>query len=183
MWKASNRKDELRMITAEFKIREIDYEQSFSSLFPAVLKKCGEMEKENLLIHQKIGDAAGTFAEKFGGGIFRHIAAGSANLAANAFVNIMPDGVERRMISMMEREESKGKLLSWAAGRLKNKGVCLELEDLSFMQMNRKGADEAQSEIGKKEKLEISWDLKEELLDAAAEYLKSLLNESGWNTD
>ncbi|RGZ01773.1 hypothetical protein DXA13_00110 [Clostridium sp. AM58-1XD] len=287
MQKSSDGEAKIQMIHGEIKISEIDYEQSFSSLFPAVLNKCAKMETTNLLVrfqkkmgedsitavlgilellpqrrksellcrlvmfygqelavltnrflekdelgrnfkigdismiqdeeerlllclqdvkvdynglmqselvHQKIGDAAGRLAEKLGGSIFRHIAEGSVNLAANAFVNMAPDGVEKSIISIMEREEVKEKLLRWAEEKVQKKGICLWLEDLSLIQGDtdyagnadvadrERSENEMKQEIFQKGKLEIPWELEEELLDAAAEYLKSLLKERGQNT-
>ncbi|MCI8371003.1 MAG: hypothetical protein HFI75_01120 [Lachnospiraceae bacterium] len=259
------------MIHAWITIKEINYEKSFASLFPMVMKKCNEMEQPNLAIRflnkmgnasmtamigilncmeekyknelvfsiveqyctelpamlntrlqkdevgrnihiggldlvkdengylafvvrnvqvdysglvknntvkQKIGDFANGAVKKTVFGKFdflSKIAKDGAGLAVEAAVAAAPNTVEKKVLDMMNKKESKYKLLVMVQQELEAKGIFLKLKDFMFTKEELFLKSEQNAEETKGRKFKLSPELEEGILDAVAGYLKSLL--------
>lgn len=148
---------------------------------------------QNDRVQQKIQDFAGAKAAKIGGSsVFQLLAANSVSAAAKFAANRMPDEVEKMAISVMEKPENKKRILNLAEQAMEKNGLCVKLEDISFRQAdasreNVRAAGESAAtsenapagEGGKTERglegLELSSQLEEEILNAAAEYFKEIV--------
>lgn len=136
---------------------------------------------KNDVVKQKISDYASKAVKKsiFGGiDLLQKIAADGVNYAAEVAVGIAPKEVEKKVLSVMDKEENKGKLLQMAEQVLEEKGLCIKLEDFVFMQLEDSDAQSgSDAESVEERKFELSPELEEKLLDAVAGYLKMLLGE------
>lgn len=136
---------------------------------------------KNDTVRQKIGDYASEIVKKskFGGGeLLQRIAAGGASLAAEVAAEIAPQEVEKKVLSIMNKAENKGRLLKMTEQVLEDKGLCLKLEDFIFVQENAQEIQDSvdgKSEKGKK--FELSQETEEGLLNAVVGYLKCKLEE------
>jgi len=136
---------------------------------------------KNDTFKQKLGDYASGLVKKSklgGGELLQKIAAGGASLAAEVAAEIVPREVEKKVLSIMNKAENKGRLLKMAEQVLGEKGLCLKLEDFTFVQENAQDSQGFVAEEGEKErKFELSPETEEGLLNAVAGYLKMLLEE------
>lgn len=135
---------------------------------------------KNETIKRKIGDYASKSVKqsKLGGlDLLRKFAADGANLAAGVAAELVPQEVEKKVLSVMNRDENKGKLISMAEQVLKERGLFLKLEDFAFVQEKNPGLRDADMENAKAEKFELSPETEEGILDAVAGYLKILAGE------
>ncbi|MDO4325065.1 MAG: hypothetical protein Q4E24_03355 [bacterium] len=153
-------------------------------------------------VQQKIWDFAGAKAPKIGGSsVFQLLAANSVSAAAKFAANRMPDEMEKMAISVMEKPENKKRILNLAEQAMEKNGLCVKLEDISFRQADASGENVRAAEKtaqcaaagestevsenaptgegGKRERglegLELSSELEEEILNAAAEYFKEIV--------
>lgn len=130
---------------------------------------------KNDTVKQKIGDYAGKTVKKtiFGGSeALRKMVESTAGSVAEFAVGVAPNEVEKKVLSVMNKEENKNRLLPITEQVLAEKGLSLKLEDVVFVQ---NGSAAGSLETGK---FELSGELEEELLDAVARYLKMLLEHS-----
>lgn len=136
---------------------------------------------KNDTVKQKIGDFANQAVKKsvFGKIEFiQKIAADGAGIAAEAAVTAAPNAVEKKVLSIMNKEENKEKLLKMAGQVLEEKGLCLKPEEFVFTQEEFFSAQDDQIvENARDRKFELSPELEEGLLEAVAGYLKTLLEE------
>lgn len=135
---------------------------------------------KNDAVKQKIGDFANQAVKKTVFGKFdflSKIAKDGAGLAAEAAVAAAPQAVEKKVLSMMNKEENKQKLLVMVGQVLEEKGIYLKLADFVFTQEEIFIESEQVVEEEQEQKFELSPELEEGLLDAVAGYLKSLLGE------
>lgn len=132
-------------------------------------------------VKQKIGDYAGETMKKtiFGrSDVLRKVVEGTAGSVAEFAVRTAPDMTEKKLLSVMNKEENKKRLLHMAEQALEERGLCVSLEDFAFVQeMSSEIQGEAVVEDAKERKFELSPALEEELLSAVAKYLKILLKE------
>ncbi len=136
---------------------------------------------KNHKVKQKIRDYAGKAVKKtiFGGiNILQKAAADGAGMVAEVAAGVAPKEVEKKAVSVINQEENKSRLLEMAEQVLKERGLCVELADLVFVQevfdtmWDGVIVDEA-----KEKKWELSAELEEGLLDAVTGYLKGILKE------
>lgn len=136
---------------------------------------------KNDTVKQKISDYAGKSIKKtiFGGSdVLQKVVEDTAGSMAEFAVGIAPDMTEKKVLSVMNKEENKIRLLHMAEQVLKERGLCVGLEDFVFVQEMVSGIQgKAIVEDAKERKFELSPVLEEELLGAVAEYLKILLKE------
>lgn len=134
---------------------------------------------KNDTVKQKIGGFVGKAISKtmFGeSDTLRKVVEDTAGPVAKFAVGMAPDMAEKKVLSVMNKEENKNRLLHMAEQALEERGLCVGLEDFVFVQETGSGIqDRADEEDAKERKLELSTELEDELLDAAAEYLKRLL--------
>lgn len=137
---------------------------------------------KNETVKQKIGDYAGKTIKKtiFGGSdTLRKVVEDAAGSVAEFAVGVAPDMTEKKVLSIMNKEENKNRLLHMAEQVLEERGLCVGLEDFVFVQEMPSGIQgEAVVEDAKERKFELSPALENELLDAVAGYLKALLENS-----
>lgn len=142
---------------------------------------------KNNSVKQKIGDYAGKTIKKtiFGGSdTLRKVVEETAGSVAEFAVGVAPDMAEKKVLSVMNKEENKNRLLHMAEQVLEERGLCVRLEDFVFVQeMCSEIQDKAVVEEAKERKFELSPALEEELLNAAAGYLKMLLENSVSESD
>lgn len=136
---------------------------------------------KNELVLQKIGDYADKAVKKTAWGkkfdLLGKVAADGAGLVANVAAGMMPNELEKQVLAVMRREENKGRLMKMAEEALAERGLYLSLKDIVFVQ--ELAADRGREEVPveEKQKLELSPELANELTDAVAWYLRSLLQE------
>lgn len=133
---------------------------------------------KNDTVKQKIGDFAGNAIRKtrFGASdTLLKVVKETAGSVAEFAVGAAPDLAEKKALSVISGEENKGRLLHMAEQVLKEKGLCVSLEDFAFVQEAFPGRQgEVIVKDAKEGKFECSPALEEELLDAVAGYLKML---------
>ena len=136
---------------------------------------------KNDTVKQKIGDYAGKKIKKtiFGGSdVLRKVVEDTAGSVAEFAVGAAPDMAEKKVLSVMNKEENKNRLLHMAEQVLEERGLFVGLEDFAFVrEMVSEIQDKAVVEDAKERKFELSPVLEEELLGAVAGYLKILLKE------
>jgi len=137
---------------------------------------------KNETVKQKIGDYAGKMIKKtiFGGSdVFRKVVEDTVGSVAEFAVGIAPDMDEKKVLSVMNKEGNKNRLLHMAEQVMEEKGLCVGLEDFVFVQEMVCGIQgKTVVEDAKERKFEFSGELEEELLDAVAGYLKMLMENS-----
>lgn len=137
---------------------------------------------KNETVKQKIGDYAGETIKKtiFGGSdILRKVVEDAAGSVAEFAVGVAPDMTEKKVLSIMNKEENKNRLLHMAEQVLAEKGLYVGLEDFVFVQEMPSGIQgEAVVEDVIERKFELSPELEDELLNAVAGYLKTLVENS-----
>ncbi len=158
-----------------------DYDGRLTLIGRDIKVDYGSLAK-NDTVKQKIGEFANHAVQKtaFGGiSSIRKVVADGAGLAAEVAAGVVPKAVEKKVLSVMNKEENKGRLLPMAEQVLDEKGLSLKLEDVVFMQEESSALQSVSTvESEKERKFELSGDLEEELLDAVAGYLKMLLENS-----
>lgn len=136
---------------------------------------------KNDTVKQKIGEFANEAVKKSIIGkidLLQKAVANGAGIAAEVAAGIAPKEVEKKILSVMNKDENKWKLLRMAEQVLAEKGLCLILEDAVFTQEDSSALQAVPAqETGKERKFEMSAELEEELLDTVARYLKMLLKE------
>lgn len=134
---------------------------------------------KNDTVKQKISDYAGKAIKKtmFGGSdMFRKVVEDAVGSVTEFAVGVAPDVAEKKVLSVMNKEENKNRLLHMAEQVLEEKGLCVGLEDFVFVQEMVSGIQgKTVVEDAKERKFGLSKELEEELLDAVAKYLKMLL--------
>lgn len=135
----------------------------------------------NDAVKQKIGSFAGKTVKKsiFGGfDLLQKAVEEKAGAVAELAVGVAPQMVEKKLLSVMSKEENKDRFLHMAEQVLEERGLCVKLEDFVFVQET---FAEIQGEVivreAKERKFELSPALEEELLNAVVGYLKMLLEE------
>ena len=136
---------------------------------------------KNETVKQKIGEFASKTIKKtmFGGSdTLRKVVEDTAGSVAEFAAGVAPDMTEKKVLSVMNKEENKNRLLHMAEQVLEERGLCVGLEDFVFVQEMSSGIQgKAVVEDAKERKFELSSELEDELMDAVAGYLKMLLNE------
>ena len=136
---------------------------------------------KNDIVRQKIGDYASERVKKskFGESrLLQRIAAGGACLAAEVATEIVPQEVEKKVLSIMNKAENKDRLLKMAERVLEDKGLYLKLEDFMFVQEDAQEIQYSMDEESERErKFVLSPETEEGLLDAVVGYLKQKLEE------
>ncbi|MFG6331433.1 MAG: hypothetical protein K1W28_06330 [Lachnospiraceae bacterium] len=120
----------------------------------------------------------------FAGGLLAKggsLLAKGADLAARLAADTIPDDmIEKGLLSLAEMEQNKARLLSVAAQKLEENGLCLELEDIALMRESSDvEADGQASEPPAVRGFADSAELEEVLLDTVVGYLKKLIEEKG----
>ncbi len=138
----------------------------------------------NDTVKQKIGDYANQAVKNsiFSGiGLLQKVAADGVGLVAEIAARAAPEMTEKVILSFMNKEENRRKLLQMAEGVLKEKGLYLKWEDLVFVQediydlQSDPAAGAAKESILPERKSGLSPELVEGLMEAVAEYLKMLV--------
>ncbi len=141
---------------------------------------------KNNTVKQKIGEYANQAVKKsvFGGiGLLQKVASEGAGIVAEIAAEAAPDVMEKTLISIMNNEENKYRLLQMAEQVLEERGICVRLKNFVFVQeenfdLQEDTAGKIVEERGSSErKIVLSPELEEGLLDAVAGYLKSLVKE------
>lgn len=134
---------------------------------------------KNDTVKQKISDYAGKVIKKTmfrGSDVFRKVVEDTVGSVAEFAVGAAPNMAEKKILSVMNKEKNKNRLLHMAEQILAEKELCVRLEDFVFVQeMPSEIQGKTVVEDAKERKFELSEELEGELLDAAARYLKMLL--------
>lgn len=125
-------------------------------------------------IKKKVGEAAENKVQMFGKW-FQKAAKDNAGTLAKAAAVMMPGEVERLGLNILRKKENRWKMLALAERALQEKGVWLNLGDVQF---NQAGSGQEQTILVLEDGQIFSDDLEEKILDAAAEYVKTLLSKS-----
>lgn len=137
---------------------------------------------KNDAVREKIGDYANQALQKTSWGkkfdMLGKVVADGAGLVAGMAAEIDPKGLEKKALAIMEKGENKNKLIKMAGQALASWGLCLQLEDIVFVQEEPQNGPDGETAIDAKEKkFEFSYQMEEELLEAVAGYLKDILKE------
>ena len=133
---------------------------------------------------KKVGSVSNVLYQVFGGiGLLQKVASEGAGIVAEIAAEAAPDVMEKTLISIMNNEENKYRLLQMAEQVLEERGICVRLKNFVFVQeenfdLQEDTAGKIVEERGSSErKIVLSPELEEGLLDAVAGYLKSLVKE------